>query len=74
MSTITEAITTSTTTTTTASSTTDMTTTTTNTATMMATHSFKLPTFTPTQAEIWVMMAEDAFEIHKIPNEQRKML
>ena len=71
MSTITEAITTSTTTTTTASSTTDMTTTTTNTAMMMATHSFKLPTFPPTQEEIWVTMA---FAIHKITNQQRKML
>ena len=68
------AITTSTTTTTTASSTIDMTTTTKNTATMMATHSFKLPNFNPTKSEIWVMMAEDAFAIHKITNEQRKML
>ena len=63
MSTITDAITRSTTTTTT-----------TNTATMMDTHSFKLPTFTPTQAEIWVMMAEDDFAMHKITNEQRKKL
>ena len=36
--------------------------------------SFKLPIFTPTQAEIWVAMAEDAFGVHNITNNRRKML
>ena len=74
MSTIMEVITTSTTTTTTASSTSDVTTSMTNTAMMMSTHFFQLPNFTPTQAEIWVTISEDAFAIPKITNEQGKML
>ena len=36
--------------------------------------SFKLPTFMPTQAEIWVTMVEDAFTIHNISDNRRKML
>ena len=36
--------------------------------------SFKLPLFTPTQAEIWVTMVEDTFAIHKITDNRRKML
>ena len=34
--------------------------------------SFKLHTFTLSQTEIWVAMAEDAFTVHKITDEQRK--
>ena len=30
------------------------------------TPSFKLPIFTPTEAEIWVAMVEDAFTVHNI--------
>ena len=35
--------------------------------------SFKLPIFTPTQAEIWVAMVEDAFTVHGITDNRRKM-
>ena len=35
---------------------------------------FKIPTFTPTQSEIWVDMVQDAFTIHGITDEKRKML
>ncbi len=45
----------------------------TNTTTTMAS-SFKLPLFTPTQPDIWVKLVEDAFRIHKITNNGRKML
>lgn len=65
MSTITEATSTNTTTTDT---------TMTNTGTIMPTTSFKQLTFTPTQAEIWVRMLKDTFAIHKITNEQFRML
>ena len=34
---------------------------------------FKIPTFTPTQAEIWVDMVQDAFAIHDIAYERRKI-
>ena len=33
--------------------------------------SFKLPIFMPTQAEIWVAMAEDTFAIHNITDSHR---
>ena len=36
--------------------------------------SFKLPIFTPTQAEIWVNMAENAFDVHNITDNRHKML
>ena len=36
--------------------------------------SFKLPIFMPTQVEIWVAMAEDAFAVHNITDNRCKML
>ena len=36
--------------------------------------SFKRPIFTPTQAEIWVAKTEDAFAVHNITDNRRKML
>ena len=39
-----------------------------------AVRSFKIPTFTPLQAEIWVDMVEDAFVIHGITDKKQRMV
>ena len=39
-----------------------------------AIRSFKIPTFTPLQAEIWVDMVVDAFVIHGITDKKRRMV
>ena len=36
--------------------------------------SFKLPLFTPTEAEIWVNMVEDTFMVYNITDNRSKML
>ena len=39
-----------------------------------AVRSFKIPTFTPLQTEIWLDMVEDAFVIHGITDKRRRMV